>query len=95
MAAFVNIIHLILLQAGIKGLPAWVKFNIPMRARFLLEPADKPGSAEKIFRIIEEWGGSPLLSEASVKPSYLGLVHRNLRRFTGSMILWPAKKGFI
>jgi len=83
---------------GIKGLShiPWLKVSIPMRTHLLLEPAEKPGSSERVFRLYEEWGGNVLLTEKSLSwPPYLGLIHQSLRRFTGSLILWPAKKGLL
>ena len=41
-------------------------------------------------------GGNVLLTEKSLPmPPYLGLIHQSLRRFTGSLVLWPAKKGLL
>lgn len=79
---------------GAKGWD-WLKVSVPMRSHILLEPAHTPGGSEKIFRLFEEWGGNVLLTEKTVKLPYLGLVHQSLRRFMGSMILWPAKKGLL
>jgi len=83
---------------GFKGLShiPWLKVNIPMRTHLLLEPAEKPGSSERLFKLYEEWGGNVLLTEKSLPmPPYLGLIHQSLRRFTGSLVLWPAKKGLL
>ena len=83
---------------GIKGLShiPWLKVSIPMRTHLLLEPAEKPGSSERLFRLYEEWGGNVLLTEKSLSwPPYLGLIHQSLRRFAGSLVLWPAKKGLM
>ena len=94
-----------------------------MRTHLLLEPAEKPGSSERLFKLYEEWvrfffffqflyiyfsiliirffgylfqGGNVLLTEKSLPmPPYLGLIHQSLRRFTGSLVLWPAKKGLL
>ena len=43
---------------GYKGLShiSWLKVNIPMRIHLLLEPAEKPGSSERLFKLYEEWG---------------------------------------
>ena len=44
-------------QFGFKGLShiPWLKVNIPMRTHLLLEPAEKPGSSERLFKLYEEW----------------------------------------
>ena len=44
-------------QFGFKALShiPWLKVNIPMRTHLLLEPAEKPGSSEKLFKLYEEW----------------------------------------
>ena len=80
---------------GSKGL-SWLKVNIPMRIHLLLEPAEKPEYSEGLFKLVEEWGGNVLLTEKSLPmPPYLGLIHQSLRGFTGSLVLWPAKKGLL
>ena len=44
-------------QFGFKGLShiPWLKVNIPMRTHLLLEPAEKPGSSERLFKLYDEW----------------------------------------
>ena len=80
---------------GSKSIP-WMKVNLPMRIHLLLEPVEKPGSSERLFKLVEEWGGNVLLTEKSLPmPPYLGLIHQSLRGFTGSLVLWPAKKGLL
>lgn len=56
--------------------------SIPMRSHFLVEPAAKPGTPEKIFRIYEEWNGNALLNEKTTV-SYIGQIQSRFRRFIG------------
>jgi hypothetical protein len=45
--------------------------TLPMRTHFLLEPAETPGSGEKLFKIYEEWYGHEHMNESNTKPSVL------------------------
>jgi len=72
-----------------------LKFGLPMRTHLMLEPAEKAGSAEKLFNVYEEWGGNVLLTAKTVGVPYLGLVHSMLRKFFGSLVVWPVKQGLL
>ena len=80
-----------LFQPALSILPNY-PIPFPMRSHFLLEPADKPGSSEKVFKIYEEWNGNVQLNEKTVAPAFLGKIHQNLRRFTGQGLTWITKK---
>ena len=51
-----------------------------MRTHFLLEPAENPGSGEKLFKIYEEWYGHEHMNESNTKPSVL--VTSTLKKVT-------------
>ena len=83
-------------QFGIAALgPLAPQMSIPMRTHLLLEPAERPGGAEKIFRIAEDWYGNEQLTEKNVKISLLGKIHQSLRRYYGQLVLWPVKQGLL
>ena len=81
------------LQMTITFLPSY-PFTIPMRTHFLLEPAEKAGSGEKVFKIFEEWNGNVHLNEKNTFPPILGSIHQQLRRSMGQAASWVVKQGF-
>ena len=59
-----------------------------MRTHILMEPPEKQGNAEKIFRISEEWYGNEQITERNFKVvPYLGKIHQMLRQFTGTIVV--------
>ena len=83
------------MQFGIAAWPSGPQMSLPMRTHLLLEPAERAGKAEKIFRIAEDWYGNEQLTEKSVKIALLGKIHQALRRFMGTLVLWPVKQGLL
>ena len=84
-----------LFQFGFKSLPSSLRINLPMRTHLMMEPPEKLGDPEKIFRIQENWFGNEKLTERNSKFSYLGKIHQSLRRFMGSVVVWPVKQGYL
>ena len=84
-----------LFQFGFKSLPSSLRINLPMRTHLMMEPPEKLGDPEKIFRIQENWFGNEQLTERNSKFSYLGKIHQSLRRFMGSVVVWPVKQGYL
>jgi hypothetical protein len=66
-----------------------------MRTHFLLEPAEKAGSGEKLFKIFEEWNGNVHLTEKNTFPAILGTIHQQLRRSMGLAVVWISKQGLL
>jgi hypothetical protein len=66
-----------------------------MRTHFLLEPAEKAGSGEKLFKIFEEWNGNVHLNEKNTFPTILGTIHQQLRRSMGLAASWVVKQGLV
>ena len=89
-------LYLLSVQFGIAALGlSGPQMSIPMRTHIMLEPAEKPGAAEKIFRIAEDWYGNEQLTEKNVKISLLGKIHQSVRRYYGQLVLWPVKQGLL
>ena len=61
----------------------------------MMEPPEKLGEPEKIFRIAENWFGNEQLTERNSKIPNLGKIHQSLRRFMGSVVVWPVKQGYL
>jgi len=75
------------IKFGFKIAPS-IKINLPMRTHIMMEPPEKQGSAEKIFRISEEWYGNEQITERNFKVvPYLGKIHQMLRQFTGTIVV--------
>ena len=66
----------------------WLNFKIRMKTHILLK-LSKDLNEERIFTIIEEWGGNKLLSEEN--SPILGWIHKKMRIFAGSVILTFAR----
>jgi len=82
------------IKFGIKAFPS-IRMSIPMRTHMMMEPPQKAGEPEKIFRIFEDWFGNEQLTERSSKIPYLGKIHQSLRRFMGTLVVWPVKQGYL
>jgi len=63
-----------------------VKMPMYLRSHVLLEPPATKGGPEKVFRMFDEWGGNPLMTERNTWPSWLGKTHSKLRLFHGYLM---------
>jgi len=60
-----------------------IKLPMYLRTHLLLEPPATKGGTERVFKVIEEWGGNSILNEKNTWPSLLGKTHSKLRQFHG------------
>ncbi|XP_040564855.1 uncharacterized protein [Lepeophtheirus salmonis] len=75
----------ILLDWNIKwGIEGLRNFNQHIRFRVFIE------SPNKIFKIVEEWNGNPLLNEKTTN-GFLGKFHSKFRMYTGQMLVMLMK----
>ena len=64
-----------------------VKLPMYLRTHLMLEPPATKGGGEKVFKMVEEWGGNPLMNERNTWPAILGKTHAKLRQFHGYLIV--------
>ena len=79
---------------GPKQLP-WLAVSVPMHFRLMLEPSEKLGGPEKIFRFTEEWHGNALLTDQNAFLPLIGSVHKQMRRFMGGVTAQVLASGWL
>jgi len=63
-----------------------IKLPLYLRTHLLLEPPAKKGGSEIIFKMFDEWGGNPFMTEKNTVPAWLGRTHSTLRIFHGYLM---------
>ena len=63
-----------------------IKVPLYLRTHVLLEPPATKGGSEKVFKMFDEWGGNPLMTELNTVPAWLGRTHSKLRLFHGFLM---------